>query len=277
MKRTSFLAVLIALPLVGVFMSGTAQAVLYSYESFNYTAGDSLVGQNGGTGFAGAWTQVGNSGVAGITTNSLTYSDLEVAGNKTYLSPTSASSTLSGARRAFSSTESTGTVYLSFLVNLDAGNRYFGLRLYDGSAGTSVIQIAKQGNATNWSLTDNARTTDTGAAATLDTTFMFVLRVDFNASGVNERIRLYIDPTVGGTEPLTAAVDVITTASLQFSQLDMVGGYTAAGQSTSQGAFDELRLGPTWADVTVPEPSVVALLGIGMGSIVFFRRRPACI
>ncbi len=38
-----------------------SQAALLSYEGFNYTAGTSIVGQNGGTGFSQAW-QLNNSG-----------------------------------------------------------------------------------------------------------------------------------------------------------------------------------------------------------------------
>lgn len=61
---------------VAVFGISTAHAELLAYEGFNYTAGSNIVGQNGGTGWAGAW-DLGDASAGTTVTQagSLSYSD----------------------------------------------------------------------------------------------------------------------------------------------------------------------------------------------------------
>ncbi len=271
-RNGSFLASIVATGLI-MLSPGLLRATLLSYESFDYSTGN-LAGQNGGTGFTGSWVGVGNTGAATVETNSLSYPSLSTTGNKTYTLPTS---TTSGASRTFSAVN-TGTVYMSFLGNLDDGNRFFALRLYGGV--NQVAFIGKQTSASDWSIQSNAGGNvngNTGVAASLDTTFLFVLRIDFDASGSNERLRLYMNPTLG-TEPGAADADITSLVSFQIDKLDLASGYTSGGGSTTaKGWFDEIRMGTTYADVTpVPEPSTWMLLGTGALTIaVAMRRRRA--
>lgn len=55
-------------------------AALSVYEPFNYTAASTLAGQNGGTGFSGAWTA--GTGSSTVSNPGLTYSGLTVVGNR---------------------------------------------------------------------------------------------------------------------------------------------------------------------------------------------------
>jgi hypothetical protein len=266
MKRTSF-----GLTLAAVLIAVSApfsQASLLISEPFDYSTGN-LAGQTGGIGFTGNWTTVGDAGGAIVQAGSLAYSTLATSGNKTYVSPNVAAS---GASRTFSNMSS-GTVYMSFLINHDEGTRFFALRLYDGAAERLLIGQGTAG--TTWLLGGSTVgfTGDTGVAASLDTTFLMVLRIDFDASGTNERLRLYVNPTLG-TEPLTAQADGTTTSSFQLNKLDIAGGQTGGGNTVSKGWFDEIRFGTTFADVTpVPEPATWALLSLGGIAGLFFRRR----
>lgn len=264
-----FLSAAAIFALGSIALPSSGQAALLSYESFDYTAGN-LVGQNGGTGFSGAWSAFnGANGTTVVQAAGLEYSSLETDGGKAYITPTGGSST--GALRNLDATYSSGTVYLSFLTNLDDGARFFGLSLYDG--GTERLLIGKQGGQTSWSLSGPVVTAQTSGTVTLDTTFLMVLRVDFDASGANERLRLYIDPTLG-VEPAVAQIDLLTSTSFQFNALRIAAGFTSGPQAAAIGSFDEIRVGTTYADVTpVPEPHVAALLGVALVGVAFSRRK----
>lgn len=249
-----------------VATSSQSQAQLLTYEGFDYSEG-SVADRSGGTGWTGAWTAVGTA-PATVQTTSLSYSTLETAGNKVYLSPTS---NTSGASRTFANLDS-GTVYMSFLGNLDEGIRFFGFRLFDGE--TERAFVGKRQGLSVWELTSpGASLGPTTTAVTLDTTFFFVLRIDFNASGSNERLRLYMNPTVGATEPGTASADIISASSFQINKLDLAAGFTSGTNTTARGWFDEIRIGTTYADVTpVPEPTTGVLIGAGIALLAILRR-----
>ena len=267
-REVPFFASIVASAFI-VLSPKVSHATLLSYESFDYATGN-LAGQNGGTGFTGAWATVGDSGAATVQANSLAYSTLSTTGNKTYLLPTTQTS---GASRTFSDINS-GSLYMSFLANLDEGNRFFAIRLYDGSAQRALVGRLSTSNWMIQSTNGGNVNGFTAIAPTLDTTFLIVLRIDFNASGDNERLRLYVNPTPGGTEPVTAGADITSLASFQINRLDIAAGYTTGGASTTaKGWFDEIRMGTTYADVTpIPEPSTMALFG-GAAALLLLRRR----
>ena len=82
-RRLNSLIVAVTVILVGTV---SAQASLIAYEGFDYAAGQALGGQNGGTGWNGAWNDVNrNSDPAGgdgwIISPGKTYSSLTTSGN----------------------------------------------------------------------------------------------------------------------------------------------------------------------------------------------------
>lgn len=261
-KKTFRLALTAACALL--LSSTLSHASLLLYEPFNYTAGGSLTGENGGTGFTSAWSPLsGSEGTTTVQANSLTYSTLPTSGNKVYINPTS---TTSGESRDFSNLNS-GTVYLSFLANIDEGQRFFALRLTD--AGGQKAFIGRASGGSNWRVESNTGTTVTGAtsiAASLDTTYFLVLRIDFSVS--NARLRLYVDPTLG-TEPLTADADITSSAAFQINGLNIATGFTSGAVTTAKGWYDEIRMGTTYADIApVPEPTSGALFGLSLLGII---------
>jgi hypothetical protein len=104
-------------------------------------------------------------------------------------------------------------------------------------------------------------------------THLIVLRFDLSNSG-NDRIRAYLDP-IGTVEPGSAAADI----SVGEFLLDRMGAVTdfTFGDTQKASAFDELRVGTTFADVanlTVPEPMSFVLLGWGaIGMLLLGRRK----
>ena len=58
---------------IGTVSLGTVNGALIAYDGFDYTAGDSLAGKNGGDNWADAWTASGSGST--IQTPGLTYTD----------------------------------------------------------------------------------------------------------------------------------------------------------------------------------------------------------
>ena len=74
-QRISLLASALALG-SAMFLQQQAQAATYFYESFDYTAGQTFLGQNGGVGFANIWqTNSTSPGNAWVYSGSLGYTD----------------------------------------------------------------------------------------------------------------------------------------------------------------------------------------------------------
>lgn len=66
--------------------STPSRAALLVSENFNYPLGASLVGQNGGAGFGGAWFRHYSANADGVVVAPLTFSDYPVSGNAVLLS-----------------------------------------------------------------------------------------------------------------------------------------------------------------------------------------------
>ena len=97
--------------LLAAGLCSSAPAALLAYEPFGYASGQDLVGQNGGSGWSGAWTQSGATVPdATITTPGLTYSGLASSGNRSGIDNTdNGSNTLMEVRRTFSTVTVGGT------------------------------------------------------------------------------------------------------------------------------------------------------------------------
>ena len=113
-------------------------------------------------------------------------------------------------------------------------------------------------------------------------THLIVLRFDLSTDdaafgGVGDRIRAYLDP-VGTSEPASAAADI---GGIDFLA-DRFGAITdfTFGDTRRASAFDEMRVGTTFADVAnlqpAPEPASIVLLGLGaIGLLAMARRKRA--
>lgn len=261
--------------LAGAALSGAlafstpAQAAATVYESFDYSVG-SVVGQNGGIGWSGAWTAFGSPN-ATVQAGSLAYGDLPTDGNKAYVTTTSGTSGVSRSLETAFSDATTQTLYLSFAFNWDEGTRFFGLHLVNGS--TSVVEFNKFSGQANFGIQQN-----TGGGVTAistDTTYFVVARIDFNASG-NDTVRLYVNPASLDAEPLTAS-STYSTASISFNAIRLSTGFTSGSVTTAATAFDEIRIGTSYSDVVsaIPEPATASMLvGIAaLAAVTAGRRR----
>lgn len=263
---------LLILP-ASLLMAGLSHAALISYDGFDYgSPGGDLTGKNGGTGWSGAYTDVGNSTV--YTTTGLTYTGLSTTGGAVNTNDGSGTTTISF--RGFSAI-STGETWISFLAqrNGTASNSTFaGVNFYNstGTASTDSEFLIGNGGGTDpnrtWRLTDSggAVTDSTTTVIASDTTYLMVAQILWGAgTGGTDSVSLFINPALGST-PVAADANL----DIDMSNIDKV---RIAGSGAVDYTFDELRIGTTFASVTVPEPSAVFLGGLGM--LVLLRRRRA--
>jgi PEP-CTERM motif len=253
---------------VGVLVIQSAQATLLFSEAFNYDAAVGLGGQvNPGNNTA--WSSAA-SGLS-IGSGNLTYSGLpDQGGNE--LSIVNGSATTSINTYA---NQTSGQVYYSFLLDVittNASNAYItslnpGTTPPGGSADALAVYLYQ--NNTLGIRTAGASTTHP-ATLSLDTTYFVVVDYDFTANTGSGGVNLWLNPVPGGSQPAP-------TASLagngSVTAIDDVG---FKAQSTASGNFliDNLLIGTTWADVTpTPEPSTLALAGLGMLGLVLARRK----
>ena len=256
-----------------------ASAQLHVYEGFDYAPGvDNLNGSNGGTGFTSAW--LSNTGSPDISAGTMGYIDsfgraLLTGGNKAFfdaMDPNSiATATGSVSYRDINLAGVTAeTLYFSVLGEQLTGDaRATNFAFFAGA--TEAISV---GHGTNTPaggpFTWGAFTGGNGAnggystVSVFDPTFL-VMRIDLNVGGgVNDRVRLYVNPSLDA-EPAVADVDFSDrNAVASFSALTRVRPFSGGSNGTyaaAQSNWDELRIGGTYGDVTpIPEPASVAML-----------------
>lgn len=277
-----------------VGLSGHANAALLAYEGFDYAEG-SLSGQNGGSGWGGAWT------AGSVVPGSLSYGSLATTGNSALISGSGGSLS---AYRDFAAEYGAGTYYISFIGQrlsphgtLDDNTvRASSFQIHKGF-GTSGDERLSAGKATtaapnqlyNWALFSDGSGALLEESAEPITNLAFVLMefvvqddVDGEGPGVStDEARMWINPSLDG--PLGAPDVELTQA--EGNNHDYLFGRVRifSGNSNAQGlyadfAIDEIRLGTTLADVgvnAIPEPTAAVLAIVGVAMAGRARRRTA--
>lgn len=277
---------LIALPLLWVTAWGHSANAngLIAYEPFDYPLGAFANGTPAtGSGFTGNWLV---QGTGASTVAGLTYPDLTVNNNAFRQNPNGRDQV------SLANPLSSGSVYISWLFNL-AGNNgadYNGLFL-PGDGATSLFAGftgAWSGSAGNIGLASIVTTSATGTGGSslaqmpgpdqivnYGANNLMVLQIDFNTSGVNDTINLWVNPIAGVASPagnINAPNPSLTVTSYNVGAIAGIGFNLQGGGQNVQ--FDELRVGSTYGEVvTVPEPSMFALLGFGALALCLARRR----
>jgi hypothetical protein len=246
-KLVSFLLAVLSFAII-------ANAAVTAYEPFNYSGSIANGTATTGSGFTGNWT----CGGAGTAVSGLTYPNL----------PTANSALQSGSSRqfeTFSSPLSSGTKYISFLFNASGnmggnidgvffpnGNTTclwfgFGLGPFSGTQG----QLGLGSMTTAGTAAQGATSLQQIGLGNYGSTYLIVLKIDFNTSGANDTVTVYTNPPANASSPGTAVGAI--------SNFD-VGTITGVGLNVQGGAniiVDEIRVGDTYGDVVgfVPPPA----------------------
>ncbi len=256
--------------LAGLLTPPGLRAAPLAYEGFDYPAGSTLSGRSGGSGWNGVW-QTANNGSADILDAGLAAGgnappdyDLLSAGNSAHLPnarrvgrklDTSAAGPF-GSRGYINGSgligENGKTLYVSFMQQADGTLLYYEFEFHRGSLGDPG-RIAGIGNDQGG---DNVHLRAPNGTHTLigpgnTAVNFYVVRIDFKEG--NDDIYVYRNPT-SATEPAVPTLTRLSAADMSFDGISF--GAFANGRTVTH---DEVRLGETWEDVTIPPVAAPAI------------------
>lgn len=233
------------------------------------------------TGFTGTWGVPGGSG--NIQATSLSYAAVGYggpAGGSVAVGDWNRIGRLldSSLTSALSSSAS-GTVYLSFLMqSTGAGNGYQSLELYGGgfNDGTDrAFQLGMGGwgdfNGGQFGIkANNGSLSNLGGVNT--SVNLFLVKFDLSSALNGDSVTAWMNPNLsGGPGDPTGGVVI---SGIELRGIDRLSLATFGGGSDLNA--DELRFGRTLTDVVaVPEPTALALLGVGAIGLMAARRNRA--
>lgn len=282
------------------------QAAILVSESFDYTDG-TLVGQNGGTGWGGAW------GSLTLPTGSATGTNNIAAGVLGIGDATGASTTGSQIFRAFASefgAEGT-TIWLTVQMqrsgpqdtpggapdgtgtNVNAGAtswvRPVNLALFDRTSDTAQSERLSLGEGTRTQLDTDAFGALVGGSATNAATVWSttsvgnlntaLLRIVYGAADA-DTATLWMNPAIG--DPTLQAPSASTTGNFTFDRIRPFAGnranQTIEGATTAVnaafGTIDNFKIADSWQDIhPVPEPGTATLGLLTLAGMLRRRRR----
>lgn len=230
-------------------------------EPFNYTIPGVLQTQAG-------WAVLNTGDDLVLASPSLTYAGLPAStGNKV---------TFGGAgidaSRDFAAV-STGTVYYSILLNVTdltavtstTGGYCLGFISTGSSFGATMW--LKKIDANTFNIGVNPRTTAantafSAAAYNINQTYLVVLSYTFNASTGDDVVKLWVNPTIGGSEPASLAT-ATNTGGTDLALVSKILVRQGSATDTPNVEIDELRVATTWVDAT----TTVVALGVHQNEI----------
>jgi fibronectin type 3 domain-containing protein len=250
-------------------VSATPATFTTIYEPFDYPVDNNLLT---GTASSAAGFGTWNNGVAGWVLSGLTYPDLPTANN--------AMRTPAGRQSVSIDVPlSSGTKWISYLWSHSAGDPggnkngvyfqnggaglYFGVG-YPASATEGTFGLASIN--TVGTTVDGSPTllTNTGLTYPYGGTKLIVVKIEFNTSGNNDTVTVYVDPTANQSTPGVAPAAVYTAFD--------VGTISGIGMQVSGGGdfiTDEWRIADNYTgvvDAVVTPPNAPTGLGATPGT-----------
>jgi hypothetical protein len=254
-----------------LFALPPAHSALLFTENFNYTIGSNLGGQNGGTGFSGAWSGGSSTIVAG----------LGGTGNAVQIGS-------STATRSLSSTFSTSgnTFYISYLMNASnfAGGNYTGISLWDGATEQMFFGIPWQAQKFGFDARSSLgvagiKTVD--FAPSINTTYLVTLGLLPSATSGKVDIKMWATSNLG-IDPNTLVAGAANASLLgtrnnfSFNTLKLNGDYAGSlkvsGIANAPTAAEAINFS-TQSATPVPEPGTWAAAALLAGGAAFARWR----
>lgn len=272
--RTNQLLVLAAFSATLVASSHAALFLNDDFATFN--SGD-LVGQNG-------WTQLGT------TASSL---PLQVSAGSVVI-PAGQTADNQDALKNFTTpflppASGTSSLFIGVQLNLSyapAANSSYFLAAYDATGGFANIRVAAKDSGTGGFLLGGRVTGQAGypfafgtVALSYNTVHNVIIEADLVAGAQNDVMKIFVDPTSTDLASLTPyATSTYTTGTgTDPTQLTafLISQYASATTTNVGALIGKVVAGDTYSEVltVVPEPSSLAVFGVGAVIIAFLRRR----
>jgi hypothetical protein len=220
-----------------------ASAQVLLEENFTFTG---LLTNNGWTGFSGT----NNFISAGAP--QLSYPNLPSSG-----SGNSAGMTNTGqdAYKPFTTNNSSGSIYTSFLVNVSSagtGDYFYAFYSTNTSGGGYFTRVFAQTNATGFSFgvsrnqsTNSLVSYETNVRA-FNTTYLVVAKMARADGASNDIVSLWVDPVLGGAE----TTPLLTNNSGADNTNSLAAVALRQGNTTPGARVGNMLVGTTWASVT---------------------------
>jgi len=241
-------------------------AAQLAYEGFDYPAGSgNLTGLNGGSGWNGVWRIVNNNpgdivaaslsaatSPAGYNARSMGNSCNVLGGRRVGRKLDTSATGPFGALGIVNGSGQIGadgkTVYISFMQQPSAPEKYYEFEFHRGDLGDTgrIAGIGNDQAGTNVNLrAPNGTHTAVGPGNT--NVNFYVVRIDFKAG--NDDVYVYQNPTSLTEAGATVSLFKGNAADMSFDGVSL-GAFDGTPARTV--AHDEVRIGQTWEDVTIP-------------------------
>jgi hypothetical protein len=259
------------------------------FDDFNYPIGP-LDGQNGGTGWVGAWVGIPQYTVA---PGSLSYCGattcLQQSGNRAQFTPTNLAGT--NSIRTLSSLGTNGsTFWISFLISVDGTLAQNEADVRIDSKDQHLYVGRELDDQANWSVEDGGSAhpyTQSSIPIVPGQALFVAMRFDQNADpNANDTVSIYLDPDPALVPSASPGVPFIVVNDLNFntSNVSMALDGSAFPNPATTGFianYDPIRGGATYFDVApgissaVPEPSTWGFLAATFALVAIVVRRRA--
>jgi len=245
--KKSYLLVLFSL----LFLPLSLSYGQFLIENFDYPAGDSLT-QHGWAAHSGTTNAIM------VTSPGLTYTDYPSSGIGNAATITTTGQDVNKQYTPLTS----GAVYASIMVNVasaQTGDYFFHLGLANTTSiymGRVFVKNALNGNLafglSKTSITASIQPVYSDSIYNTGTTYLLVLKYQFNPDVADDSVYLFINPVISGTEP---AFNLKHGASANNDPANIGGVYIRQGGSTiaSNLIIDGIRIGTAWSDVVPVE------------------------
>ncbi len=274
-----------------LLVSRAAMGSVLIAEAFDYNTG-ALAGNNGGTGWASAWTTSFSTatGSIDVTSGSIAFSDYATTGNKVTLDfQTAPAFTSIWALRTVSQGVSSGDMWYSFLyqrqdtagittsrtaeVRFNDGVIHFGSQIkaassqgikvrYEGSTGSTAAATSIQDGNAYLAISKFENLNNVGPQAT----FWVLDAAGYDSIKAGGLTEAELNATA-----VLIATDATSTAEVLTANLDKIELVNATSSYPFTFDLDEIRLGVSLADV-IPEPASAGLIAAAFGLLLARRR-----
>ena len=248
----------------------TANANLLYYEPFNYTDGSTLAAQNGGQGFASAWSGDTNNTnrASGMTYTDSKGKPLISSGNRVVEDQFFALSNRNLSGLGSSGTSTWFSLIMQSYIASDFGTLQF--RNSNGPSQT-IYYIGRFNGSTRYTIVmrdiDGTQyPANTTNSIGVDQKVFFTGRIDSGTT--TDSVHIWLNPDLYNGAPSDASATLVLTnvPHVALNNLVLQNGANTQGATS----IDEIRIGTDYNSV-VPEPATIALIPLAV--LLLSRRK----